>query len=47
VVKLHTSDMEERRRQCNEVLPKGNFDVCVTTYDVRAGPAHQPPTPRM
>ncbi len=33
VLQLHTSDMEERKRQCREILPRGDFHV-------RALPAH-------
>lgn len=34
VVQLHTSDMEERKRQCKEILPAGDYDICVTTFDM-------------
>lgn len=38
VVQLHTSNIEERKRQCKEMLPRGDYDVCVTTYDMVKNP---------
>ena len=38
VVQLHTSDITERKRQCKEILPRGDYDVCVTTYDMVKNP---------
>lgn len=38
VVQLHTSDITERKRQCREILPRGDYDVCVTTYDMVKNP---------
>lgn len=34
-VRLHTSDIEERKRQCQELLPDvAAYDVMVTTYEM-------------
>jgi hypothetical protein len=35
VLKLHTGDIEERRRQSRESIPDiDNYDVAITTYEM-------------